>query len=196
MHRELASGLSMPVGFKNGTGGDYQVAIDAVRATRQPHWFPSVTKQGVAAIFSTAGNPDGHVILRGGGHRGPNYAASDVAEVSGALRKAKLPPYLMVDCSHANSAKDYRNQPGVARALAEQIAAGERALCGVMMESFLVEGRQDWTSAAEAVYGQSITDACMSLEETEPLLLELAQAVSARRKRSREAPGALAAAGS
>ncbi len=196
IHRELASGLSMPVGFKNGTDGDFQIAIDAIRAAQQPHWFPSVTKQGVAAIFKTLGNPDCHVILRGGSHTGPNYDAKTVAQVAASLEKVKLPPYLMVDCSHANSGKDYRNQPAVARVLCAQIAAGARQLCGIMMESNLVEGRQDYVPGLTAKYGQSITDACISFEQTEPVLVELARAVRARRanapKRHTPAPFATA----
>jgi 3-deoxy-7-phosphoheptulonate synthase len=181
IHRELASGLSMPVGFKNGTDGDFQIAIDAIRAAQQPHWFPSVTKQGVAAIFKTLGNPDCHVILRGGSRTGPNYDEKSVAQVVASLERVKLPPFLMVDCSHANSGKDYRNQPAVARAVTAQIAAGSRQLCGIMMESNLVEGRQDYVPGLTATYGQSITDACISFEQTEPVLLDLAQAVRARR---------------
>jgi 3-deoxy-7-phosphoheptulonate synthase len=196
VHRELASGLSMPVGFKNGTDGDFQIAIDAIRAAQQPHWFPSVTKQGVAAIFKTLGNPDCHVILRGGSRTGPNYDERNVGQVIASLEKVKLPPYLMVDCSHANSGKDYRNQPLVARALAAQIAAGSRQICGLMMESNLAEGRQDYVPGLTAKYGQSITDACISFEQTEPVLLELAQAVRKRRgtpnRRMTPAPFAVA----
>jgi len=181
IHRELASGLSMPVGFKNGTDGDHQIAIDAIRAAQQPHWFPSVTKQGVAAIFKTLGNPDCHVILRGGSRSGPNYDEKSIAQVVASLEKVKLPPYLMVDCSHANSGKDYRNQTLVAHALAQQIAGGARQICGLMMESNLAEGRQDYVPGLAAKYGQSITDACISFEQTEPVLLELAKAVRTRR---------------
>ncbi|MGA2053182.1 MAG: 3-deoxy-7-phosphoheptulonate synthase, partial [Opitutales bacterium] len=183
VHRELASGLSMPVGFKNGTDGDYQIAIDAIRAAQQPHWFTSVTKQGVAAIFSTTGNPDCHVILRGGTKSGPNYDEKNVAQVVATLEKAKLPPHLMVDCSHANSGKDYRNQAVAARAVGAQIAGGSRHLCGIMIESNLVEGRQDYVPGLNAVYGQSITDPCISFAQTEPLMIELAEAVRERRKR-------------
>jgi 3-deoxy-7-phosphoheptulonate synthase len=183
VHRELASGLSMPVGFKNGTDGDYQIAIDAIRAAQQPHWFTSVTKQAVAAIFSTSGNPDCHVILRGGTKSGPNYDEKSIGQVVATLEKAKLPPYVMVDCSHANSGKDYRNQPVAARALAAQIAGGARHLCGIMIESNLVEGRQDYVAGLNATYGQSITDACISFEQTEPVLIEMAQAVQERRRR-------------
>ncbi len=184
IHRELASGLSMPVGFKNGTDGDYQIAIDAIRAAQQPHWFPSVTKQGVAAIFKTLGNPDSHVILRGGSRTGPNYDEKSIALVVASLEKVKLPPYLMVDCSHANSSKDYRNQPAVACALGAQIAGGARQICGIMMESNIIEGRQDYVPGLTARYGQSITDACISFDQTEPVLLDLAKAVRTRRAAS------------
>lgn len=196
IHRELASGLSMPVGFKNGTDGDHQIAIDAIRAAQQPHWFPSVTKQGVAAIFKTLGNPDCHVILRGGSRTGPNYDEKSIGAVVASLEKVKLPPFLMVDCSHANSGKDYRNQPLVARSLAEQITAGARHICGLMIESNLAEGRQDYVPGLAAKYGQSITDACISFEQTEPILIELAKAVRARRgtqpKRQTPAPFVMA----
>jgi 3-deoxy-7-phosphoheptulonate synthase len=181
VHRELASGLSMPVGFKNGTDGTVQIAIDAIRSAAHPHQFLSVTKQGVAAIVVTHGNPDCHVILRGG-ERGPNYSAEHVERVARDLGRAGLPPRVMVDCSHANSGKDHHRQPAVARDLAHQIASGSRALIGVMMESFLVEGRQNVEPGKPLVYGQSITDACMDWETTAPLLVELAAAVRKRRK--------------
>jgi 3-deoxy-7-phosphoheptulonate synthase len=182
VHRELASGLSMPVGFKNATDGGLQVAIDAVRSSAHPHHFLSVTKQGVAAIVATQGNPDCHVILRGG-ESGPNHTAAEIAAASQALERSGLPPRLLVDCSHANSGKDHERQPDVARDLAGQIAAGQEAIVGLMMESFLVDGRQDVKSGQEQdlVYGQSITDACMSWERTEPLFAELAEAVRRRR---------------
>jgi len=180
-HREMASGLSMPVGFKNGTDGTVQIAIDAIRSAAHPHQFLSVTKQGVAAIVVTHGNPDCHVILRGG-ERGPNYAAEHVERVAHDLGRAGLPPRIMVDCSHANSGKDHRRQPAVARDLAHQIAGGSRALIGVMMESFLVEGRQNVEPGKKLLYGQSITDACLDWETTAPLLVELATAVRKRRK--------------
>jgi 3-deoxy-7-phosphoheptulonate synthase len=180
VHRELASGLSMPVGFKNGTDGTVQIAIDAIGAARHPHQFLSVTKQGGAAIVATRGNPDCHVILRGG-TSGPNYEADQVAELTGKLRAVKLNPRLMVDCSHANSDKKPERQSLVAQDLANQIAGGERAIFGLMMESFLVEGRQDVEPDRELTYGQSITDACMSWEQTEPLFAVLAEAVRARR---------------
>jgi 3-deoxy-7-phosphoheptulonate synthase len=180
VHRELASGLSMPVGFKNSTGGGVQVAIDAVRSSAHPHSFLGVTEQGLCAIVETAGNADCHVILRGG-HTGPNYDAAHVHRVVEALKSAELPPRIMIDTSHGNSSKDFRRQPVVARAIAEQVAAGETAICGVMMESFLVEGRQELRPGVPPRYGQSITDACMSWETSVPVLHELAEAVRRRR---------------
>lgn len=183
VHRELASGLSMPVGFKNGTGGNIQMGVDAIRSAYSSHWFPSVTKQGVTAIFCTTGNDTGHLILRGGARTGPNYEARPVAEAVRELEKVGLPPHLMVDCSHANSGKDYRRQPEVAANVAEQIAGGSSAIQGVMLESFLREGRQEYKKGQESVYGQSITDACMSLETTAGVLSVLADAVKRRRER-------------
>jgi 3-deoxy-7-phosphoheptulonate synthase len=180
VHRELASGLSMPVGFKNGTDGGVQIAIDAVRAAAHPHSFLGVTEQGLAGIVSTRGNSDCHVILRGG-QSGPNYDAASVGKVLAALRTAGVAPRLMIDTSHGNSEKDYRRQPQVAKDIAAQVAGGERGIIGVLMESFLVEGRQDLTDPARLVYGQSITDACLSWEMTVPVLHELADAVRARR---------------
>ena len=184
VHRELASGLSMPVGFKNGTDGGVQIAIDALRAAAHPHRFLGVTEQGLAGIVSTRGNPDSHVILRGG-QDGPNYDSVHVQKTLAALRDAALPPRLMVDTSHGNSDKDYLRQAVVARDLAAQIAQGEAGIAGVMMESFLVDGRQDLKDKKHLVYGQSITDACMGWEMTVPVLQELAAAVRARRKARR-----------
>ena len=184
VHRELASGLSMPVGFKNGTDGGVQIAIDAVRAAAHHHRFLGVTEQGLAGIVSTRGNPDCHVILRGG-QEGPNYDASHVQKTLAALRDAKLPARLMVDASHGNSDKDFRRQPVVARDVASQVAQGEAGIIGVMLESFLVEGRQDLKDRRTLVHGQSITDACLSWETTVPVLRELAAAVRARRKARR-----------
>jgi 3-deoxy-7-phosphoheptulonate synthase len=181
VHRELASGLSMPVGFKNGTDGNVQIAIDAIRSAAHPHHFLSVTKQGLAAIVSTRGNPDCHVILRGGS-RGPNYDADSLAAVGVALGRAGLPDRVVVDCSHANSGKDPACQADAARAVALQVAEGNRSVIGVMLESFLEEGRQDAKPGRPLRYGQSITDACMSWERTEPLFEELAAAVRARRR--------------
>jgi len=183
VHRELASGLSTPVGFKNGTDGTVQIAVDAIRSSAHPHHFLSVTKQSVAAIVETKGNEDCHVILRGGAS-GPNYSAERVAEVAGQLERSGLRPRVMIDCSHANSGKDYRRQPEVAHDVARQVSEGSRVIFGVMMESFLVDGRQDVESGSPLVYGQSITDACISWESTQPLLAELAEAVRARRARA------------
>ena len=181
-HRELASGVSCPIGFKNGTYGNLNIAIDAIGASSRPHHFLSVTKEGHTAIFATKGNEDCHVILRGG--QEPNYDATSVAAAVAALEKAKLPPYLMVDFSHANSYKDYRRQPEVAANVAAQIAAGNKAISGVMIESHLVEGNQkaDGKQREELVYGQSITDACINFDTTEAVLRQLAEAVEARRK--------------
>jgi 3-deoxy-7-phosphoheptulonate synthase len=181
VHRELASGLSMPVGFKNATDGNVQVAVDAMRAAANPHHFLSVTKQGVAAIVATRGNQDTHVILRGGA-AGPNYEAKAVAAVCALLDKAKLPWRVMVDCSHGNSSKNHTRQAEVADAVAAQVERGDRALFGVMLESFLEDGRQDWDPDAAMVFGRSITDACMGWEATLPLFERLAAAVRVRRK--------------
>jgi 3-deoxy-7-phosphoheptulonate synthase len=180
VHRELASGLSMPVGFKNGTDGNVQIAIDGIRSAAHPHHFLSVTKQGVAAIVSTRGNTDCHLILRGGS-RGPNYSPADVAKVVADLERAGLPPRVMIDCSHANSGKDHARQPAVLADVADQVRDGSGAILGVMLESFLVDGNQTHGAGRELVYGQSITDKCMSWERTEPLFAELAEAVRKRR---------------
>jgi 3-deoxy-7-phosphoheptulonate synthase len=183
VHRELASGLSMPVGFKNGTSGNVQIAVDAVCSARHSHWFPSVTKDGVAAIFETAGNADAHVVLRGGARTGPNYDAANIAAAAALLAKAGLPERVVVDCSHANSSKDHNRQAVVAEDLAAQIASGSRHIAGVMLESHLVGGRQDYISPKKAVYGQSITDACLSFAQTVPLLENLACATKKRREK-------------
>jgi len=186
VHRELASGLSMAVGFKNGTGGGLQMAIDAVRAASHPHSFLGVTEQGLAGIVVTNGNPMCHVILRGG-RQGPNYDATHVQRVLAMLSDQRMRPRIMIDCSHDNSGKDAQKQPVVVRDIASQIAAGERGIVGVMIESFLIEGRQDLPKTDGAidrdqlVYGQSITDACVGWETTTTLLRELAAAVRARR---------------
>jgi len=180
IHRELASGLSMPVGFKNGTGGGLQMAVDACRAAAYPHHFLSVTEQGVAAIVATCGNPDCHVILRGGGS-GTNYDAASVGRTLDLLRDAGLPPRLMIDTSHGNSGKDFRRQPAVAADIAGQVAGGDPGIVGVLMESFLVDGRQDLVDGAPLVFGQSVTDGCMGWETTVPTLRELAEEVRARR---------------
>lgn len=183
VHRELASGLSMPVGFKNGTDGNTQTAVDAVLAARSPHWFPSVTKQGVSAIFHTTGNESCHVILRGGSRTGPNFEPTHVADVCERLASKKLHSTVMVDCSHGNSLKDHRRQVVAADSVADQVAGGSWQIFGVMLESHLVEGRQDYTPGKPAVYGQSITDACISIEQTEPILERLAQAQQTRGSR-------------
>ena len=180
VHRELASGLSMPVGFKNGTDGNVKTAIDAVLAARSPHWFPSVTKQGVSAIFQTTGNATCHVILRGGTRTGPNYDAAHVGDICKALDSKGLRQTVMIDCSHGNSEKDYRRQARVAASICDQVAEGSWQIFGAMLESHLIEGRQDYTPGQPAVYGQSITDACISLAETEELFERLARAQQAR----------------
>jgi len=181
VHRELASGLSMPVGFKNGTDGNVQIAIDAVSASRQPHHFLSVTKQGIAAIVQTKGNDSCHLILRGS-KAGPNYDEESIQTVCKALQKSQLHQAVMVDCSHGNSAKDHLKQPGVAESIAKQIASGSTRISGVMLESHLVEGNQSYKQDGSAVYGKSITDACMSWDQTLPVLEKLAEAVSKRRQ--------------
>jgi 3-deoxy-7-phosphoheptulonate synthase len=183
VHRELASGLSMPVGFKNSTDGNVGTAMDAVLAARTPHWFPSVTKQGVSAIFQTTGNDSCHVILRGGTRTGPNYGPDHVQEICARLRAKGLRETLMVDCSHGNSEKDHRRQADVAASISQQVAAGSWHIFGAMLESHLIEGRQDYTPGRAAVYGQSITDSCISLAQTEPLLEQFARAQEARAKR-------------
>ena len=184
VHRELASGLSMPVGFKNGTDGTTQTAVDAVLSARSPHLFPSVTKQGVSAIFQTTGNDTCHVILRGGSRTGPNYDAASVKDVCERLRANGLPERVMIDCSHGNSQKDHRRQIDVAAAIAAQVAEGSWPIFGTMLESHLVEGRQTYVAGRPAVYGQSITDACLSFEQTEPLLEVFAKAQQARGARA------------
>jgi 3-deoxy-7-phosphoheptulonate synthase len=180
IHRQLASGLSMPVGFKNGTDGDVKVAADAVRAAAASHAFAGVDFSGTPAIFYTQGNPDCHIILRGG--RGaPNYDAASVGDALAQLRSAGLPERLVIDVSHDNSGKDHSRQPQVAAEVADQIAAGDPAIVGVMLESFLVAGRQDLDPDADMVYGQSITDACMDWDTTVLALDRLAAAVRKRR---------------
>ena len=178
-HRELASGLSCPVGFKNATDGDVQVAVDAIRSASQPHHFLSVTKQGHSAIFQTAGNADCHVILRGGKH--PNYDMFSVDDAAALLGRAGLPARIMIDASHANSRKIPARQVDVACDIATQVARGSTAIFGVMLESNLVEGRQDVQPGQPLTYGQSITDPCMAWGDTESVLRELAQAVQLRR---------------
>ena len=181
IHRELASGLSMPVGFKNGTGGSIQIALDAIQAAQGSHHFLSVTKEGVSAIVTTTGNDACHIILRGSS-QGPNFDADSVNEVADQLKAKGLPEQMMVDCSHGNSKKDYRNQPGVVSDLCGQIANGSKAVAAVMIESHLVEGAQKLNSDLDQMtYGQSVTDQCIGWEATEDVLFELSQAVQARR---------------
>jgi len=178
-HRQLASGLSCPVGFKNGTDGGVQIAADAVVAAAHPHAFMGMTKMGVAAIFETRGNADCHVILRGG--KAPNYDAASVDAACAVLAKAGLRQQVMIDCSHANSAKQPRRQIEVAADIAQRIAAGERRIIGVMVESHLAEGRQDLKPGQPLTPGVSITDACLGWDDTVPLLRNLAASVRARR---------------
>jgi 3-deoxy-7-phosphoheptulonate synthase len=183
VHRQLCSALSMPVGIKNSTEGDVQVAVDGVRAAAAEHVFPGITADGLAALISTTGNPDCHVILRGG-TAGPNYAVQDVGDVLVRLRAAGLPDRVMIDASHGNSGKNHARQAEVVGEIAARVAGGEPGIMGLMMESFLVAGRQDLClGGREALtYGQSITDACIDWETTEPLLRRLAQAVARRRR--------------
>ena len=177
-HREMASGLSMPVGFKNGTDGNTRIAIDAVRAARHSHIFYSPDKDGKMTIYRTAGNPYGHVILRGG-HR-PNYDTASIDEACEALADVGLPERLVVDFSHGNSMKDHRRQLLVAQDICDQLRRGRTGIAGIMAESFLVEGRQDVENGCAVTFGQSITDACLSWEDTETLLAMLAEAAQVR----------------
>jgi len=179
-HRELASGLSCPVGFKNATDGGLKVAVDALQAASQPHVFMSLTKQGHSAIFSTTGNDDCHIILRGG--KQPNYDAESVRQAVEQLAQSGQNTHLMIDCSHANSSKDHTRQLVVCRDVAAQIGAGNQNIMGVMLESHLVAGRQNADVIENLTYGQSITDACIAWDETEVLLRELAEAVRQRRR--------------
>ena len=178
-HRELASGLSCPVGFKNGTNGSIQIAIDAIKAASKAHNFLSVTKEGKSAIFSTKGNKDCHIILRGG--KQINYQQEDVTSVSDLLIKNKLANNIMIDASHANSQKDHTRQRIVIQDISDQISRGNTSICGVMLESNLVEGRQDIGKKDDLVYGQSITDACIGWNETEELIEMLNNAISKKK---------------
>jgi 3-deoxy-7-phosphoheptulonate synthase len=184
VHRELASGLSCPVGFKNGTDGNVKVAVDAVQAAAHPHHFLAVTKQGQAAIAATSGNRDCHVILRGG--RQPNHDAASVAAACAAIGKAGLAPRVMIDASHANSGKRPENQPFVVANIAGQLEAGDRRIVGVMVESHLVAGRQDLVEGRALAYGRSITDGCIGWDESVRVLERLARAVRQRRARPRD----------
>lgn len=181
VHRELASGLSMPIGFKNGTNGDVQIALDAVHASKSAHHFLSVTKSGQTAIVSTLGNEDTHIILRGS-HTDTNYDEQSIIKIAKLLDRAKLIPKVMVDCSHGNSQKDHTRQALVVHSIAKQIASGSYLVMGVMIESHLHAGKQALTPGVPLKYGVSITDACLSFEETEILLTQLAEAVRARRQ--------------
>ncbi len=178
-HRELASGLSCPVGFKNSTDGGFKIAIDAVKAASSPHVFMSLNKEGHSAIFSTKGNHDCHIILRGG--KQPNYDAKNVQFAAEQLEKYGMKAMMMIDCSHANSMKDYRRQVDVCNNIASQVAGGENRIMGAMIESHLVEGRQDVIDGQKLTYGQSVTDACISWETTVTCLNDLAAAVRKRR---------------
>jgi 3-deoxy-7-phosphoheptulonate synthase len=184
VHRQLVSGVSCPVGFKNATSGDVQVAVDAVLSASYSHTFLGHTHHGQSAIFVTAGNPDCHIILRGG-RNSVNYTAESVAQAAALMERAGIASRIMIDCSHANSGKDYRRQAVVCRDVAAQVAAGNRNIFGAMIESNLVAGAQKLVAGQQLgnlVYGQSITDACIDWTETRALLAELAAAVRARRK--------------
>ena len=184
LHRQMASALSAPVGFKNPTSGNVQTAIDAIFAAAQPHKFPSVSLDGRAIVVRTTGNPHCHLVLRGGGGE-PNFDERSVGTAVAALQRAGLPARLMVDCSHGNSGGDHRRQPDVAADVAAQIASGARGICGVMLESHLVEGRQDIRDGRSGLrYGQSVTDACIGWETTTEVLASLAAAVRRRRGRA------------
>ena len=174
VHRELASGLSMPVGFKNTTEGNIQRAIEAVLAAEQSHWFPSITKQGVSSLFKTRGNEDCHIILRGGTQTGANYSRAHVQESLAMLKNNNLAEKVMIDCSHGNSNKDHRNQKLVIEDICTQLRSPSHGIMGVMLESHLVEGKQNISE--KMVYGQSVTDACISFEDTVGLLESLATA--------------------
>ncbi len=178
-HRELASGLSCPVGFKNGTDGTLRIAVDAIQAAQRPHVFMSLTKEGTSAIFETSGNSDTHVILRGG--RKTNYDAASIDEAAAEIERANQRPAIMVDFSHANSQKQYQRQVEVGKDVAAQLSAGDERIIGVMIESHLVGGRQDCIPGKPLTYGQSITDACLPWDDTKPLLEILAEAVRQRR---------------
>jgi 3-deoxy-7-phosphoheptulonate synthase len=192
IHREMASGLSCPVGFKNSTVGDVKVAVEAVLAARQPHHFLAICKDGRAGIASTTGNGDGHIVLRGG--RTPNYHHADVAAAAAELARAALPEVVMIDASHANSSKDYRNQPKVLADVCDQVSAGERRIIGMMIERNLVAGRQDLVRGVPLVYGQSITDGCVDWATSTAMLDQIAAAVRARRRSAQTTPAPRSAA--
>jgi 3-deoxy-7-phosphoheptulonate synthase len=179
IHRELSSGLSCPVGFKNGTDGNVRIAVDAIKAAQHPHHFLSVTKEGRSAIVSTTGNEDCHIILRGG--KAPNYDAASVEAAAVEIGKSGLAARIMIDASHGNSSKIPKNQVGVCEDIAKQLAAGDRRIMGVMVESHLVEGRQDLVPGKPLTYGQSITDGCIHWDDSEAVLEALAVGVRQRR---------------
>lgn len=179
VHRELASGLTCPIGFKNATDGGLQIAVDAIQSSSHPHHFLGVTKQGKTAILTTSGNPDCHVILRGGNNQ-PNYDTGSIDQAGQLLEKAGLPTRLIVDCSHANSYKDHEKQVDVANEIADNIAKGEDRIFGVMLESHLVSGRQNLVNGKAETYGQSVTDACMGWEATEQVINKFAAAIKQR----------------
>ena len=183
LHRQMASALSAPVGFKNATNGSVAAAIDAIHVATQPHRFPTISLEGKAMVITTTGNPDGHLVLRGSSE-GPNFEAASVRRATDALTQAGLPARLVIDCSHGNSNKDYARQPAVAADIAQQIGNGSANICGVMLESYLVEGRQDITDGRKGLrYGQSVTDACLGWEATVEVLEGLAAGVNKRRER-------------
>ena len=179
-HREMSSGLSMPVGFKNGTDGGIDVAINAMLSARQPHRFLGVSNEGRSSIVTTTGNPDGHIVLRGG-KQGPNYDKVHVEAIANRLRDRNLLPYMMVDCSHDNSGQDYKNQPIVLQDIAEQVRNGSENIVGIMLESHLNRGKQPLHDLAKLEYGKSITDGCINFEQTIETLTDLAEAVRASR---------------
>ena len=186
-HREMASGLSSAVGFKNGTDGSLDVAINALKSVQHPHRFLGINSDGVVSIFETRGNPYGHVVLRGGSN-GPNYDSVNIARCEAALAKAGLPSNIMVDCSHANSSKDHNVQPLVTRDISNQILKGNNSIVGLMLESHLQEGRQDIPADLKDLqYGVSVTDACMDWDTTENSLRELADSLKSRLRSRQEA---------
>ena len=179
-HREMSSGLSMPVGFKNGTDGSIDVAINALLSARQPHRFLGVNNEGMASIVTTTGNPDGHIVLRGG-KQGPNYDSVHVEAIANRLSDRKLLPYMMVDCSHDNSGQDYNLQPTVLQDIAEQVRTGSEHIVGIRLESHLNRGKQPLKELAKLEYGKSITDGCINFETTVDVLTDLANAVRSGR---------------
>jgi len=189
-HREMASGLSMPVGFKNGTDGGLQVALNAMISARHPHHFVGINHDGAVSVIRTAGNPDRHIVLRGG-DGGPNHRPADIDRAAALIAGERIARPILIDCSHDNSSKDHTRQARVCRDALQQVRAGDQRIMGVMVESNLHAGRQNWMPDAPLRYGVSLTDACIGWEETETLLLELAAAVAAPHGRGVEEPAAL-----